>query len=97
MVAKIIERTCAVAPLLQQGRTVYQATIKHFGERIKRNQLFYYIKASEVNFSKDFLQNPQLLIEALQQNGLLARFDGLLQHEWLQNSASGTSIKGTRQ
>jgi len=95
MVAKIIERTGLVAPLLQQGKSVYQATMNQFGERIKRNQLFYYIKASEVNFSKDFLENPQLLLKALKQNGLLARLDGLLQHELLQNSASEMSIKGT--
>jgi hydroxyacylglutathione hydrolase len=95
MVAKIIERTSAVAPLLQQGSSVYQATVNHFGDRVKRNQLFYYIKASEVNLSKDFLQNPQLLLEALKENGLMARFDSLLKHEWLQRSASTTSIKGT--
>jgi hypothetical protein len=66
-----------------------------YGERIKRHQLFYYIKASEVNLSKDFLQNPQLLLEALKQNGLMARFDSLLQHEWLQKSASTNNSKGT--
>lgn len=86
MAAKLVERTCAVAPLLLDGNTVYQTTVKHFGERIRRNPLYFYIKASEVNLSREFLEAPQLLVEALHNNGLMTRMDDLFQHQWIQGS-----------
>ena len=73
-----LERTKAVAPHLQAGKTVYQTTHEFFGTQVKKPFMFY-LKASEVALSKDFLDAPEFLIGALEKNGLFDKMERLLE------------------
>jgi hydroxyacylglutathione hydrolase len=84
IVTKMMERTRTVSSLLKSGNSVYQTTVKYFGKGLIRNPLYFYIRASEVALSKDFLDSPELLVQALKKNGLLDRVDYLLKPEWIQ-------------
>ena len=81
-VAKLIERSRALAPLLQSGNTVYQTTVKYFGKKVEK-RFHLYIKASEVALCHDFLNAPELLIRALEKNDLLGRLAYLMDPDWL--------------
>jgi hydroxyacylglutathione hydrolase len=84
-VTKLVERTRALAPLLQSGNTVYQSTVKFFGKRVEK-PFHLYIKASEVALCHDFLNAPEQLIQALEKNDLLDRLTHLIGQEWLNQS-----------
>jgi len=77
-VTKLVERTRALTPLLQSGNTVYQTTVKFFGKKVEK-QFHLYIKASEVALSNDFLSAPDMLIQALEENGLLEKLAHLIE------------------
>ncbi len=81
-VTKLIERTRALAPLLQSGNTVYQTTVKYFGKKVEK-PFHLYIKASEVALCHDFLNAPEQLVQALEKNDLLARLAHLMDPDWL--------------
>jgi hydroxyacylglutathione hydrolase len=84
-VTKLIERSRALAPLLQSGNSVYQATVKYFGKKVEK-RFHLYIKASEVALCHDFLNAPELLIRALEKNDLLGRLTYLMDPDWLKQN-----------
>ena len=85
VVTKLTERTRALSPLLLSEASVYRVTREFFDSQLDEPFMFY-MKASEVVLSQDFLQAPELLSEALDHNGLLDKFKHLLQSDWLAGS-----------
>jgi len=81
-VTKLVERTRALAPLLQSGNSVYQTTVNYFGKKVEK-PFHLYIKASEVALCNDFLHAPELLIQALEKNNLLEGLAHLMNPDWL--------------
>lgn len=78
ILTRLVTRTNAVAPLLRAGKSVCQTTEEFFGSQVGVPFMFY-LKASEVALSQDYIAEPEILRQALLTNQLLHKFEHLLE------------------
>ena len=66
---KLLSRAESVAPLLKSGKSIYKTAVTVF-PNTKILSFIFFIKISELVFIDDFIKNPNLLANALKENGL---------------------------
>jgi glyoxylase-like metal-dependent hydrolase (beta-lactamase superfamily II) len=66
---KVMERARVIAPYLRSGKSVYEIVQDIFAGQIE-GRLHLYLKASEIVFISDFLQNSKQLLKVLSRNRL---------------------------
>lgn len=82
-VAKMIKRANRLKPLAEQGMSKFELLGALLPEEGQKSAFYYYIKAGELYFFLDFLKDPMILSQALEDAGYLTdelakKIEGLL-------------------